>query len=70
MTRSASDAGPSELHGLDTPAIVSEQEWNVAWNRMLAKEKAHSHARVAHVAGRHRARESAHGLENVLVHAD
>lgn len=31
MTGSAKEASESELHGLDTPAIVSEKEWDVAW---------------------------------------
>jgi hypothetical protein len=35
MTRSASDASPSELHGLDTPAIVSEQELSLSLRRYL-----------------------------------
>jgi predicted dithiol-disulfide oxidoreductase (DUF899 family) len=54
MTQSAGDARDSELHGMDTPPIVSEQEWDAAWNRMLVKEKAHTRARDALVAERRR----------------
>jgi predicted dithiol-disulfide oxidoreductase (DUF899 family) len=54
MTRLSDDVRKSELHGMDTPPIVSQQEWDAAWNRMLAKEKAHTHARDALVAERRR----------------
>lgn len=54
MTRSADDGRKSELQGMDTPPIVSGQEWAAAWKRMLVKEKAHSRARDALVAERRR----------------
>ncbi len=39
---------------MKTPPIVSPQEWQSAWEQMLAKEKAHTRARDALAAERRR----------------
>ncbi|MGN6466553.1 MAG: DUF899 domain-containing protein [Rhizobiaceae bacterium] len=39
---------------MQTPPVVSPQEWQAAWKRMLVKEKEHSHARDALAAERRR----------------
>lgn len=39
---------------MQTPPIVSKQEWQVAWREMLVKEKAHTRARDALAADRRR----------------
>jgi predicted dithiol-disulfide oxidoreductase (DUF899 family) len=54
MSKQSADGTMSELRGMNTPPIVSGQEWDAAWNRMLVKEKAHSRARDALVAERRR----------------
>jgi predicted dithiol-disulfide oxidoreductase (DUF899 family) len=51
----SSENGPkSELLGMQTPPIVSQQEWEAAWKQMLVKEKAHTRARDALAAERRR----------------
>lgn len=44
----------SELLGLQTPPIVSAEEWKAAWEQLHMKEKAHSRARDALAAERRR----------------
>ena len=44
----------SEFAGMATPPILSRQEWDVAWRKMLAREKAHTRARDALAAERRR----------------
>src|SRR5262249_54015087 len=39
---------------MNTPPIVSPQEWNAAREKLLVKEKAHTHARDALAAERRR----------------
>ncbi len=39
---------------MDTPPIVSREEWDAAWSAMLVKEKAFTHARDALAAERRR----------------
>ena len=43
-----------ELHGMDTPPIVSSEEWEATWQELLAKEKEFTHARDAMAAARRR----------------
>lgn len=45
---------PSELSGMQTPPVVSSEEWMAAFERMLVKEKATMRARDALVAERRR----------------
>lgn len=54
MTTSSENGQKSELLGMQTPPIVSAEEWKAASERFLAKEKAHSKARDALVAQRRR----------------
>ena len=44
----------SELGGMDTPPVVSPEEWDAAWRQLLVKEKAHTRARDALAAERRR----------------
>jgi predicted dithiol-disulfide oxidoreductase (DUF899 family) len=50
----ASESAQSELLGMETPPIVSAEEWKAASERLLVKEKAHSRARDALAAERRR----------------
>ncbi len=53
MTASPEKAG-KELRGLDTPPIVSAQDWDAARERLLVKEKEMTRARDALAAERRR----------------
>ena len=44
----------AELQNMDTPAVVSPEEWTTAHKQMLAKEKEHTRARDALMAERRR----------------
>src|SRR5688500_3141874 len=48
------EKGLKELQGLDTPPIVSAQEWDAARERMLVTEKEMTHTRDALMAERRR----------------
>ncbi|HEY4144630.1 DUF899 domain-containing protein [Pinirhizobacter sp.] len=39
---------------METPPVVGPQAWEIAWRQLLAKEKAHAHARDALAAERRR----------------
>ena len=52
--RNSPHAGPSELTGMQTPPVMSRQEWEAARAALLVKEKAHTHARDALAAERRR----------------
>jgi predicted dithiol-disulfide oxidoreductase (DUF899 family) len=54
MTSSSDNGLKSQLLGTQTPPIVSQQEWQAAWQQMLVKEKAHTRARDALAAERRR----------------
>lgn len=54
MTTSSDDNQGSELRGMQTPPIVSAEEWKAALEKLLVKEKAHTKARDALVAERRR----------------
>jgi len=54
MTLSSDNGPKSQLLGTQTPPIVSQQEWEAAWQQMLVKEKAHTRARDALAAERRR----------------
>ena len=54
MTTSADNNQMSELLGMQTPPIVSAEEWKAASEQLLVKEKAHSKARDALAAERRR----------------
>lgn len=54
MTTSSRNAQWDELRGLQTPPVVSADEWNSAFESLYAKEKAHSRARDALAAERRR----------------
>jgi predicted dithiol-disulfide oxidoreductase (DUF899 family) len=54
MTTSSESGQKSELLGMQTPPIVSAEEWDIASKRLLVKEKAHSKARDALAAERRR----------------
>jgi predicted dithiol-disulfide oxidoreductase (DUF899 family) len=54
MTPSSDNGPKSQLLGTQTPPIVSQQEWEAAWQQMLVKEKAHTRARDALAAERRR----------------
>lgn len=54
MTTSPKTGRRSELLGMQTPPIVSAEEWRAASARLLAKEKAHTRARDALAAERRR----------------
>ena len=41
MTTSSENGQRSALHGMQTPPIVSAEEWKSAWEQLLVKEKAH-----------------------------
>ena len=41
-------------HAMNSPPIVSRQEWKAAWEQLLVKEKAQTRARDALVAERRR----------------
>ena len=53
-TKSPENGGLEELRGMNTPAIVSSQEWAAAHGQMLVKEKALTRARDALAAERRR----------------
>src|SRR5918992_12338 len=53
MTRSE-NGQRSELLGMQTPPVVSAEEWNAAREQLRVKEKAHSRARDALAAERRR----------------
>ena len=54
MTTSSESGEKSELLGMQTPPIVSAEEWKAASKQLLVKEKAHSRARDALAAERRR----------------
>lgn len=54
MTTTAAEGPKSELVGMQTPPIVSTEEWKAASERLLVKEKAHSRASDALAAERRR----------------
>jgi predicted dithiol-disulfide oxidoreductase (DUF899 family) len=54
MAASSDDNQRSELRGMQTPPIVSAEEWKAAWEQLRVKEKAHSRARDALAAERRR----------------
>lgn len=54
MTGSSRNARSSDLLGTQTPPVVSADEWQVAWQALQLKEKAHSRARDALAAERRR----------------
>ena len=54
MTTSSENGQGSDLLRMQTPPIVSAEEWKAAWEKMHEKEKAHSRARDALAAERRR----------------
>ena len=54
MTTSSDINQRSELLGMQTPPIVSAEEWKAASEQLLVKEKAHCRARDALAAERRR----------------
>ena len=54
MTTSARNGRDGELAGMQTPAVVSPEDWNDAWEKLLVKEKAHLRAHDALAAERRR----------------
>jgi predicted dithiol-disulfide oxidoreductase (DUF899 family) len=54
MTTSSRNGPKSELLGMQTPPIVSAEEWKAASEQLLVKEKAHTRARDALAAERRR----------------
>ncbi len=54
MTTSSESGQKSELLGMQTPPIMSVEEWKAASERLLVKEKAHTRVRDALVAERRR----------------
>jgi len=54
MNPSSDNPGPDARPAMQTPPVVSPQEWEVARQRLLVKEKAHTHARDALAAERRR----------------
>ena len=54
MTTSSENGQRSELLGMQTPPIVSAEEWKAAWEQLHVKEKAHSRARDALATERRR----------------
>jgi predicted dithiol-disulfide oxidoreductase (DUF899 family) len=54
MTTSSENGRGSQLLGMQTPPVVSAEEWNAAWEELHAKEKAHSRARDTLAAERRR----------------
>jgi predicted dithiol-disulfide oxidoreductase (DUF899 family) len=54
MMTSSESTQSSELRGMNTPPVVSRDEWKAAWQRMLVKEKAHTRAGDALAAERRR----------------
>jgi predicted dithiol-disulfide oxidoreductase (DUF899 family) len=54
MTTSSENGRGSELFGMQTPPVVSVEEWKAAWEELHVKEKAHSRARDALAAERRR----------------
>ena len=54
MSASPDKDQPSELLGMQTPPVVSAEEWKAASAQLLVKEKAHSKARDALAAERRR----------------
>jgi predicted dithiol-disulfide oxidoreductase (DUF899 family) len=54
MNISSKNGKKSELHGMQTPPVVSAKEWAAARERLHVKEKAHSRARDALAAERRR----------------
>src|SRR5688572_25701249 len=54
MTTTSKNDQASELLGMQTPPIVSAEEWKAASMQLLVKEKAHSRARDALAAERRR----------------
>ncbi|OQM76212.1 DUF899 domain-containing protein [Manganibacter manganicus] len=54
MTRPADTGAKEELHAMNTPPIVSPQEWDAARERLLVKEKAQMRAHDALAAERRR----------------
>jgi predicted dithiol-disulfide oxidoreductase (DUF899 family) len=54
MATSSEDIQRSELLGIKTPLVVTAEEWQVAWEKLHEKEKAHSRERDALAAERRR----------------
>jgi len=54
MNPSSDNPGPDARPAMQTPPVVSPQEWEVARQRLLVKEKAHTRARDALAAERRR----------------
>ncbi len=54
MTTSPEYVQRSVSLGAKTPPVVTSEEWQIAWQRMHEKEKAHSRARDALAAERRR----------------
>ncbi|MCV3239953.1 DUF899 domain-containing protein [Mesorhizobium sp. ZC-5] len=54
MTASARNGRNGELAGMQTPAVVSPEDWNDAWEKLLVKEKAQLRAHDALAAERRR----------------
>jgi predicted dithiol-disulfide oxidoreductase (DUF899 family) len=54
MTTSARNGRDGELAGMQTPAVVSPEDWNDAWEKLLVKEKAQLRAHDALAAERRR----------------
>ncbi len=54
MQTSAQNRPEGRSFAMNTPPVVSPQEWKAARERMLVKEKAHTHARDALAAERRR----------------
>lgn len=44
MTTSSENGRGTELPGMQTPPVVSAEEWKAAWKELHVKEKAHSRA--------------------------
>ena len=54
MTTSSENGRGRELIGMQTPPVVSAEEWKAAWEELHVKEKVHSRARDALAADRRR----------------
>jgi predicted dithiol-disulfide oxidoreductase (DUF899 family) len=54
MTTSARNGRDGELVGMQTPPVVSPEDWKDAWEKLLVKEKAHLRAHDALAAERRR----------------